>query len=234
MQQDNMSVLPTDRTSVPRRSVAVARAHRGLSQRRRQRKETAATLVEGRAIKLAHDEAARAPARSDAVWPKRWADLTLHGHRARQRAREHRPRVPAASGSFAPRGFRSWRARARSRLRDRLVGTGLIWLRLVLDPAVAEGLPDQYPAAAVVLPAAAVPERGASTGAAPGHATSSRGGSTRSRLAGATRRPAGTLDSLLPDCEESQQHDVLRCRGRAESGPDAGGVVGGRRSLLYA
>src|SRR4051794_9379622 len=229
-----MSVLPTDRTSVPRRSVAVARAHRGLSQRRRQRKETAATLVEARAIKLAHDEAARAPARSDAVWPKRWADLTLHGHRARQRAREHRPRVPAASGSFAPRGFRSWRARARSRLRDRLVGTGLIWLRLVLDPAVAEGLPDQYPAAAVVLPAAAVPERGASTGAAPGHATSSRGGSTRSRLAWATRRPAGTLGSLLPDCEESQQHDVLRRRPRAESKPDAGGVVGGRRSLLYA
>src|SRR3954451_17901529 len=131
-----MSVLPTDRTSVPRRSVAVARAHRGLSQRPRQRKETAATLVEARAIKLANDEAARAPARSDAVWPKRWADLTLHGRRARQRAREHRPRVPAASGSFAPRGFRSWRARALCVRRDFFVGTGPIGLGHALGPAV--------------------------------------------------------------------------------------------------
>jgi hypothetical protein len=62
-----MSLLPTERTSVPgglSPSLALVAVYRSDG---RQRKQTAATLMEARAIKLAHHEAARAAARSDAV-----------------------------------------------------------------------------------------------------------------------------------------------------------------------
>lgn len=87
-----MTVSPMERTSVPEvyrrgsRFVAVYRSDG------RQRKQTAATLVDARAIKLAHDDAARALRPAPSWMPTRWADLTATPASGRDSGRENRRR----------------------------------------------------------------------------------------------------------------------------------------------
>jgi hypothetical protein len=86
-----MTVLPMERTSVPEvyrrgsRFVAVYRSDG------RQRKQTAATLVDARAIKLAHDDAARALSDAGCLHVGLTGPLRRH-HSGRDSGRENRRR----------------------------------------------------------------------------------------------------------------------------------------------
>ena len=168
-----MTALPLERTrfaGVYRRGSRFVVVYRSGG---RQRKQAAATLAEARAIKLARDAEARAERRGPTLhayalgWVDRYAGSGRDSVRENTR-REYRRLL----ATFALRYFdRELRVRdvdrvavqrfvdwltslpgRDGRLCDRSVANALTPLRAALDAAVAEGLLEQNPAHAVVLP----------------------------------------------------------------------------------
>jgi site-specific recombinase XerD len=139
----------------------------------RQRKQSAATLAEARAIKLKRDGEARARRRGPTLheFSVRWLDSYAgSGHdsvRENTRREYRRLLVNFALSYFdrevrvgeldraAAQHFVDWlttRPGRNGRLCDRSIANALTPLRLALDAAVAEALLDANPAEPVVLP----------------------------------------------------------------------------------
>jgi integrase len=166
-------MLPLERTTVPgvysrgSRFVVVYRSGG------RQRKQTAATLAEARAIKLARDEEGRVLRRGPTLhayalgWVDRYAGSRRDSVRENTR-REYRRLLETFALEYFDRRvhvrdldraalqrFTDWltsRPGRNGRLCDRSIANALTPLRVALDAAVAEGLLEQNPAAVVVLP----------------------------------------------------------------------------------
>jgi integrase len=166
-------VLPLQPTEVPgvyrrgSRFVVVYRAEG------RQRKQSAATLAEARAIKLTRDGEARAKRRGPTLhefslsWLDRYAGTGHDSVRANTRREYRRLLANFGLGYFdrevrvrdldrpAIQQFVDWlttRPGRDGRLCDRSIANVLTPLRMALDAAVAEGLLDANPAEQVVLP----------------------------------------------------------------------------------
>src|SRR5829696_1794896 len=139
----------------------------------RQRKQSADTLADARAIKLQRDGEARAQRRGPTLhefslsWLDRYAGSGHDSVRANTRREYRRLLVNFALTYFereirlrdldraAVQRFVDWlttRPGRAGRLCDRSIANALTPLRLALDAAVAEGLLDANPAEQVVLP----------------------------------------------------------------------------------
>jgi integrase len=168
-----MTALPLVRTSVPgvyRRGSHFVVVYRVGG---RQRKQTASTLAEARALKLGRDAEARAARRGPTLhgyaldWIDRYAGAGHDSVRENTR-REYRRLLTTFALRYFDRELRVRdldRAGVRrfvdwltslpgrdGRLRDRSIANALTPVRATLDAAVAEGLLEQNPADSVVLP----------------------------------------------------------------------------------
>jgi integrase len=168
-----MSKLPLERTDAPgiyRRGSRYVVVYRVEG---RQRKQSADTLADARAIKLQRDGEARARRRGPTLqefslsWLDRYAGSGHDSVRANTRREYRRLLVTFALTYFdrevrvrdldrpAVQHFVDWLTTCPGRdgrLCDRSIGNVLTPLRLALDAAVAEGLLDVNPAEQVVLP----------------------------------------------------------------------------------
>ncbi len=166
-------VLPLEPTDVPgvyRRGSKFVVVYRADG---RQRKQSADTLADARAIKLQRDGEARARRRGPTLqefslsWLDRYAGTGHDSVRANTRREYRRLLVSFALTYFdrevrvrdldraAVQQFVDWlttRPGRAGRLCDRSIANALTPLRLALDAAVAEGLLDANPAEQVVLP----------------------------------------------------------------------------------
>ena len=161
---------PTDVPGVYRRGSKYVVVYRADG---RQRKQSADTLGEARAIKLQRDGEARALRRGPTLhafslgWLDRYAGAGHDSVRANTRREYRRLLVNFALTYFdrevrvrdldraAVQHFVDWpttRPGRAGRLCDRSIANALTPLRLALDAAVAEGLLDANPAEQVVLP----------------------------------------------------------------------------------
>jgi hypothetical protein len=168
-----VSKLPLQRTDAPgiyRRGSKYVVVYRAGG---RQRKQYADTLTDARAIKLMRDGEARALRRGPTLrefslsWLDRYAGTGHDSVRANTRREYRRLLVNFALTYFdravrvrdlhraAVQQFVDWlttRPGRAGRLCDHSIANALTPLRLALDAAVAEGLPDVNPAEQVVLP----------------------------------------------------------------------------------
>ncbi len=168
-----MTGLPLERTEVPgvyRRGGKFVAVYR---ERGRQRKQSAASLAEARAIKAAHEGRARAARRGPTLhafslaWLDSYAGSGHDSLRANTRREYRRLLVTFALTYFdrevrvrdldrvALQRFVDWltsRPGRGGRLCDRSIANAMTPLRLALAAAVAEGLLDANPADQVVLP----------------------------------------------------------------------------------
>lgn len=168
-----MTALPLERTRYPgvyRRGARFVVVYRSGG---RQRKESAASLAEARALKLRRDAEAREQRRGPLLHPYALAWLDSYagsGHDAvrENTRREYRRLLETFALRYFDRnvyvtdldvvrlqGLVDWltsQPGRAGRLSDRSIANVLTPLRAVLDTATAEGLLDKNPAAAVVLP----------------------------------------------------------------------------------
>jgi site-specific recombinase XerD len=165
-----LTLEPTDVPGVYRRGSKFVVVYRVDG---RQRKQSADTLTDARAIKLQRDGEARAQRRGPTLhefslsWLDRYAGSGHDSVRANTRREYRRLLVNFALTYFdrevrvrdldraAVQQFVDWlktRSGRAGRLCDRSIANALTPLRLALDAAVAEGLLDANPAEHVVLP----------------------------------------------------------------------------------
>jgi hypothetical protein len=166
-------VLPLQRTEVPgvfRRGSKFVAVYRVDG---RQRKQSAATLMEARAIKLVRDGEAREQRRGPTLhayalsWLDRYAGSGHDSVRENTRREYRRLLVRFALNHFdrevrvgdldrrRVQQFVDWlttQPGRNGRLRDRSIANAITPLRLALDAGVAEGLLDVNPFDAAVLP----------------------------------------------------------------------------------
>jgi integrase-like protein len=192
--------LPLQRTEVPgvyRRGSKFVVVYRVGG---RQRKQSAGSLAEARAIKLERDGEARALLRGPTLhefslaWLDRYAGSGHDSLRDNTRREYGRLLVTFALTYFdrelgvrdmdrvAVQHFVDWLTSRRGRngrLSDRSIGNAMTPLRLALDAAVADGLLNANPAEQVVFPASSRRSRVGAQGAALPHPPGARAAAGR-------------------------------------------------------